>query len=254
VVDILIVGFIGFGTVSSSLSKILIENGCEIISSSNGRSLKTKELIKKLKVNDLNNFNEVAKNCDILISANTPSKAVDIGKNYGSLTNNIFLDLNNISPTSTNEIGSMVGENFVDGAIVGNVNNNKSVIYLSGEKADKIAILKDYGLSIKIISNRIGDASKLKVLRSIYTKGVSALLIETFEIAKQLNLEDELLNILVITEGDNFRNSSKSRIENSVNQLRKYGEVEEIVDFLKQFENVNIEFIDSMKNSFKRKF
>jgi len=250
----LIVGFIGFGTVSSSLSKILIENDCEVISSSNGRSLKTKELIKKLKVKDLNNFNEVSKNCDILISANMPSKAVDIGKNYGSLTNNIFLDLNNISPASTNEIRNMVGENFVDGAIVGNVNNDKSAIYLSGEKVNEIAVLKDYGLNIKVISDKIGDASKLKVLRSIYTKGVSALLIETFEIAKQLNLEDELLNILATTEGDNFRNSSKSRIENSVNQLRKYEEVEEIVDFLKQLENVNVEFIDSMKNSFKRKF
>jgi 3-hydroxyisobutyrate dehydrogenase-like beta-hydroxyacid dehydrogenase len=248
----LIVGFLGFGEVASTLSEILIEDGCEVVSSSNGRSLKTLKLIKGLGVKDLNSFKEVAENCDILISANTPSKAVSIGKKYGSIADNIFLDLNNISPKSTKKIGDVVGENFVDGAIISKVGSDESVIFLSGEKAEEIAILDHFGLSVKVISDKIGDASKLKILRSIYTKGVSALLIETFEIAKQLNLEEDLLNTLAISEGDKFRSSSKSRIKNSIkHSRRKYEEVDEIIDFLKEFENVNVEFIESMKNTFK---
>ncbi|MDR2831134.1 MAG: NAD(P)-binding domain-containing protein [Methanobrevibacter sp.] len=249
----MIVGFIGFGDVASTISENLIRNGCEIVSSSIGRSLKTKKLIEKLKVKDLNNFKEVAKNCDILISANTPSKAISIGKKYGSITDNILLDLNNISPTSTKKIGNMVGGNFVDGAIIGKISSNSSIIILSGEKAEKIAILNDYGLNIKIISDKLGDASKLKMLRSIYTKGVSTLLIESFEIAEQMDLEKELLNILTISEGDNFKDSSKSRIENSIkHSRRKYEEVEEIIDFLDEFENVNIELIESMKYTYNK--
>ncbi|MDR2623552.1 MAG: NAD(P)-binding domain-containing protein [Methanobrevibacter sp.] len=248
----MIVGFLGFGEVASTLSEILIEDGCEVVSSSNGRSLKTLKLIKGLGVKDLNSFKEVAENCDILISANTPSKAVSIGKKYGSIADNIFLDLNNISPKSTKKIGDVVGENFVDGAIISKVGSDESVIFLSGEKAEEIAILDHFGLSVKVISDKIGDASKLKILRSIYTKGVSALLIETFEIAKQLNLEEDLLNTLAISEGDKFRSSSKSRIKNSIkHSRRKYEEVDEIIDFLKEFENVNVEFIESMKNTFK---
>jgi 3-hydroxyisobutyrate dehydrogenase-like beta-hydroxyacid dehydrogenase len=248
----MIVGFIGFGEVALRLSSILMENGCEVISSSNQRSLKTKKLMKNLNVKDLKNLKEVVKTCDILISANSPSKAVYIGEKYGTISNNLFLDLNNISPNSSSEIATIVGKNFVDGAIIGNIISDKYVIFLSGENAKKIAILNDFGLNIKIISNRIGDASKIKMLRSIYTKGVSALLIETFKIAKQLNLESELLNTLSITEGNNFKTSSKSRIKNSIkSSKRKYEEVEEIINFLNNFDDVNIELLESIKNSFK---
>jgi 3-hydroxyisobutyrate dehydrogenase-like beta-hydroxyacid dehydrogenase len=248
----MIVGFIGFGEVALRLSTILMENGCEVISSSNGRSPKTKKLMKNLKVKDLKDLKEVAKSSNMLISANSPSKAVYIGKKYGSISNNLFLDLNNISPSSTSEIGTNIGKSFVDGAIIGNINSHKHIIFLSGENAKKIAVLSDFGLNIKVISNKIGDASKIKMLRSIYTKGVSALLIETFKIAKQLNLESKLLNTIAITEGDDFKTSSKSRIKNSLkSSKRKYEEIEEIINFLNNLDDVDIELLESIKNSFK---
>jgi 3-hydroxyisobutyrate dehydrogenase-like beta-hydroxyacid dehydrogenase len=248
----MIVGFIGFGEVALRLSTILMENGCEIISSSKRRSPKTKKLMESLNVKDLKDLKEVAKSCDILISANSPSKAVHIGEKYGSISNNLFLDLNNISPISTSVIARSIGKNFVDGAIIGNITSNKHAIFLSGENAEKIAILNDVRLNIKVISNKIGDASKIKMLRSIYTKGVSALLIEIFKIAKELNLESELFNTLVITEGDDFETSSKSRIKNSLkSSKRKHEEIEEIINFLNDFDDVNMDLIKSVKNSFK---
>ena len=58
-------------------------------------------------------------------------------------------------------------------------------------------------------------------------------LIETFENAKKLGLDEELWNILDLTENRSFRDSSKSRIDNSYkSSKRKYEELEEVLDFL----------------------
>ncbi|MDR0900495.1 MAG: NAD(P)-binding domain-containing protein [Methanobrevibacter sp.] len=252
----LIVGFIGFGEVGSVLSSKLSENGCDILSSSKGRSPKTKNLIDSSNVKDLNSYLDVAKSCDILISSVSPANAIAIAEKYGKYAD-IFIDLNNISPSTAKKIANVIDEDkFINGSIIGKVNAINSIIYVSGPISEKIAILNEYGLNIKSIGNDIEDASIIKVLRSIYTKGISAILIETCEIAKKLDLEKELFDVIAITEGKNFELSAKSRIKNSINNSkRKYEELEEILEFLNtySFDNKKIddELLVSIKNKFK---
>ena len=96
-------------------------------------------------------------------------------------------------------------------------------------------------MQTKIISDRIGDASKLKLLRSTYTKTLSALLIESSEIARNNGLYDEFFEILSLTEGDDFREKSISRIENTSNSSkRKSEELEEIIDYFDEDELIMV--------------
>lgn len=228
----MIIGFIGFGRVSENLT-ILFRNE-KIISSDYGRSKQSINRMKKANVEILDDFNQVAIESDLLISANSPSQALELASEYGSKTKGIFLDLNNISPETSEEINKTV-DNFVDGAIIGKVESSP-MIYLSGEKADQLVFLNSY-LPVKIISDKIGDASRLKLLRSIYTKTVSTTLIETMEIAKEFNLEKEVLETIAYSEGDAFINSALSRIKNTKNSSsRKEEELEEIISY---FNNVN---------------
>ena len=91
----------------------------------------------------------------------------------------------------------------------------------------------DIKVNIKVVSDEIGDVSKLKTLRSSYTKGVSALLVETFETAEKLGLSEELWEILALTENRDFETSSKSRIASSNKKAkRKYEELNEVLEFL----------------------
>ena len=243
-------GFIGFGEVSYTLSKVLLALDFEVLSSFEGRSLKTKEMIESLDLTVLDSFEDVAKASDVLISANSPKASLDIARTYGSLTDGFFLDFNNISPRTVFEIEEILSdEKFIDSAIFGRVNSKELNVFLSGSKAqvllDKIKDEIDFNdisdiednldlkINLKVISDNIGDVSKLKMLRSSYTKGVSALLVETFETAHKLDLEDELWDILSITENRDFENSSKSRINSSYNSSkRKYEELLEVLDFL----------------------
>lgn len=289
------IGFIGFGEVGSTLAKKLLEcdfakDNIEIISSLENRSEKTRDLLEKIskvtksKITLLKSFEDVAVESDILISSTIPSQALKIAKKYGKLGKGMFLDLNNISPDTTLKIKKSVENfsnssiSFVKGGIIGKITSKDSVIYLSGEKAKNLDFLKRCGFNIKIISEDVVDVSYIKMLRSIYTKGVTAIFYEIFDISEDLDLSNELFEALSITEGENFEFKSKSRIESvSDSYKRKFEELDEILKFLNNYykikdENndknnidkdnvdknnvdnydINFEMIEAIKNKFKK--
>ena len=238
-------GFIGFGEVSYTLSKFLLDNQFEVLTSTEGRSKKTKELVNSLDITVLDSFEEVARQSDILISANSPQSALAVALKYGSLTDGIFLDFNNISPNTAKQIENYISdEHFIDSAIMGRVSSDELNLYFSGKRAEEFVshMVKfveennsrsDVKVYVKVVSDEIGDVSKLKILRSSYTKGVSALLVETFETAEKIGLSDDLWEILALTENSDFESSAKSRISSSKRKSkRKYEELMEVLEFL----------------------
>lgn len=247
-------GFIGFGEVSYTLSKILLSYGFEVLSSEEGRSKKTKELMNSLDITILDSLRDVALESDILISANSPQNALAVAVEYGSLTKGIFLDFNNISPNTARQIADYIPpEHFIDSAIMGKVSSNELNLFFSGKNArefvdDMLELANRYKKSIidegrdfesdvrvniQVVSDEIGDVSSLKTLRSSYTKGVSAILVETFETAQKLGLEDDLWKVLSLTENRDFETASKSRINSSYKAShRRFEELKEILEFL----------------------
>jgi 3-hydroxyisobutyrate dehydrogenase-like beta-hydroxyacid dehydrogenase len=236
---IMIIVFIGFGKVSQNLVGIISSDDIDFVTSAENRSSETIDSIEKSNVEALDTFKEVALKSDILISATSPKNALGVARQYGKYAKGIYLDLNNISPDTILEISKSV-ENLVDGAIIGKIDSDSPVLYLSGEKASSLEFLNDF-IQTKIISDKAGDASKLKLLRSSYTKALSALLIESAEIAKSSGLEDEFFDMLCLTEGDDFRQKALSRIHNTINaSKRKSEELEEIIDYFDENELIMV--------------
>lgn len=226
----MIIGFIGFGKVSQNLINLIKSDDITFISSFEGRSQKTIERIKESKIDVADTFKDVAVNSDILISANSPKSALEVAKDYGKYADGVYLDLNNISPDTTFEISKHV-KNLVDGAIIGKIDSSHPILYLSGESSDKLLFLNEF-IDVRKISENVGDVAILKLLRSSYTKTLSAVLIESSQIAEECNLEEEFFDILSLTEGDDFREKSLSRINNTlVNSKRKSEELEEIINY-----------------------
>jgi 3-hydroxyisobutyrate dehydrogenase-like beta-hydroxyacid dehydrogenase len=94
------------------------------------------------------------------------------------------------------------GLNFVEGAILSaiGVSGAKSRILLCGDKADFVATtLSRRGLNAGYYSAEIGRASAFKLLRSIFSKGVEALLLETRLAARQAGLDGEVWEEIVHT-------------------------------------------------------
>ena len=231
----MIIGFIGFGKVSENILNLIKSEDITFITSIENRSEKTAENIKKCEIEVLDTFKSVALKSDVIISANSPKNALTVAKEYGKYVKGIYLDLNNISPDTTFEISKHV-DNFVDGAIIGKIDSENPILYISGEMADNLLFLNEF-IETKKISDNIGDAAILKLLRSCYTKTLSAILIESTEIAKSHNLEDEFFEIMSLTEGEDFRQKSLSRIKNTLNSSqRKSEELEEIIDYFNENE------------------
>lgn len=229
----MIIGFIGFGHLSRGIADLVDSKDIRFITSLENRSENTAQNIKDSKIEVLDTFKEVASNSDILISANSPKNALDVARKYGKYADGIYLDLNNISPKTTLEISKHV-KALVDGAVIGKIESENPVLYLSGKCSDELLFFNDF-IETKKISDKIGDASTLKLLRSTYTKALSAVLIESSQLAQNHNLKDEFFDILSITEGDDFKDKSLSRIVNTLNSSqRKSEELEEIITY---FEN-----------------
>ena len=132
------VGFIGFGEVSYNLSKIILSKGIGVMTSLEGRSDKTRDLAGSLDIDILDSFEDVAREADVLISANSPSSALAVAVKYGSLTDGIFLDLNNISPQTAYEIANYLSDDhFIDAAIMGTVKSNELNLFFSGKRANE---------------------------------------------------------------------------------------------------------------------
>ncbi|OQD59613.1 putative dehydrogenase [Methanobrevibacter arboriphilus JCM 13429 = DSM 1125] len=257
------IGFIGFGEVASTISKKLLDNNVNVLSSINGRSDKTKKLAKNSGIDLVNSFEDVALSSDILISTVSPFEALEISKKYGVLTNGIFLDLNNISPKTTLEIfdffkgiNETKSSNFIKGSIIGKISSKNQIIYLSGENSNDLLLLKDYGLNIKVIGSNITDASYIKMIRSIYSKSLTAVTYEAFKISESFNMGDEFFEVLSITEGKDFEIQAKSRIKSLKNSHeRKYEEMSEILKFLENIQSSNDfkdnNMIKATQNKFK---
>ena len=226
----MIIGLIGFGKVSKNLLMLIRSDDIQFITSVENRSDETCKSIEQENIQVFDTFKEVAVKSDILISATSPKSALAVAKEYGKYVNGIYLDLNNISPDTISQMNQYVS-NLIDGAIIGKIDSENPILYLSGKRANELLFLNDF-LKTRKISDNVGDAAILKMLRSSYTKSLSALLIESYEISRNCGLDDEFFETLALTEGDDFKEKSLSRIENTLkNSKRKSEELEEIIDY-----------------------
>ena len=244
----MIIGLIGFGKVSQNLVKLIKSDEITFISSKQNRSKSTIEAIDSLNIEALPSFEEVARQSDVLISATSPKTALYVAKKYGKLSKGIYLDLNNISPETTLEIDKHV-DNLVDGAIIGKIDSDNPTLFISGKSASKLLFLDEF-LNLRIISENAGDAALLKLLRSSYTKTLTAILIESFTIAKSNNLENEFFDIISLTEGSDFKDKSLSRITNTLNNPKRKSE--ELKELISYFDDEDLVMVKAALEKFSR--
>ena len=113
-----------------------------------------------------------------------------------------YVDMNSIAAPTAREIEVLVtqtGARFVDAAILGAVplHGLQVPIVLSGQAAsDFHALASQWGFKTRILSSQVGDASALKMLWSVITKGAIALFAESLVAAKRMQLDGNLRELL----------------------------------------------------------
>ena len=108
-------------------------------------------------------------------------------------------------------------------------------VIASGSCANDFADLNNYGMNIKVVGSVNGQASGIKLLRSSYTKGVSALLFESIYQAYKMGIDMEVLEYISETECPDFMETAKSRIISAAfHAQRRSEEMDEVVEMFSE--------------------
>ena len=112
-----------------------------------------------------------------------------------------YVDLTATDPGTKKEIAAIIepsGAKFVEGALLGavGVTGAKTEILLGGPhaKAAEYELAEGLGLNARFYSEEIGKASMFKMLRSVFSKGMEALLIEFLVAAERGGIREDLWN------------------------------------------------------------
>lgn len=244
------IGFIGFGEVGYELSKGLMSEQNHNIYVYDPLYHRENVIQRSIeaKVNLLDSPIGVAeRDLEILFVAVPSTFAMEA---WGSIKAHVnskthYVDLTTASAETKRSISekflSSNAKSFIDGAIMGPLkgNQHKVPISLSGESTDNLVVLaKELKMNVSVVSETVGDATNIKFIRSIFTKGLSTLLHEVMEMAELLGLEEVILNSITATmDKEPFENIMNRLITgNALHAERRVGEMENVIDLIKSHE------------------
>ncbi len=232
------VGILSPGDMGHTVGQRLREHGLRVIAHLADRSGRTRQLAAKAGIEEVTSYEALVKDADIVLSILVPAQAATAAQMVASALNKtgadlLFADCNAIAPQTTRRIGKVVedaGGHFVDASIIGPPprRDGTTRFYASGAQAEKLARLNEFGLDIPVVSERVGDASAVKMCYAGLTKGLTALCTELLVAAEALGVRGALF--------DEYRTSQAAmlqRIEGGLPGMppksrRWVGEMEEI--------------------------
>jgi 3-hydroxyisobutyrate dehydrogenase-like beta-hydroxyacid dehydrogenase len=145
---------------------------------------------------------------DVVLSMNTARTALAAAEAALPALSSaaIFADLNTGPPQLKQEVAALVsgtGARFADVALLGTVpaRGLGTPALASGAGAEAFAdAFRPLGMPVAVVSDRAGDAATMKLLRSVFTKGLAAAAIESLQAADAAGhadwLEDEIAAIV----------------------------------------------------------
>jgi 3-hydroxyisobutyrate dehydrogenase len=108
----------------------------------------------------------------------------------------LFVDFTSSSPQSKRDCSDVIeaaGAQFVDAGLLGVVPKGgiNTPMILSGGGADRFSVfLAGFRIPAQVVSDSPGDASERKLVRSVFMKGLAAVVLETLEAGRALGFGD----------------------------------------------------------------
>jgi 3-hydroxyisobutyrate dehydrogenase-like beta-hydroxyacid dehydrogenase len=193
------VGLISPGEMGHAIGAVLQHNGIHVITNLEGRGPRTAERAGRAGIADVGNDRDLTEQSDILLCVVAPALARSIAERVvvamkASGTTLLYVDCNAIAPHTVRPIEKLLtdaGARFADVGIVGGppvMNGPGPRLYASGPAASELETLRDFGLDIRVLGPRSGQASGLKMCYGALTKGLNALATEILVAGQALGL------------------------------------------------------------------
>ncbi|RBP65616.1 3-hydroxyisobutyrate dehydrogenase-like beta-hydroxyacid dehydrogenase [Brevibacterium sanguinis] len=143
---------------------------------------------------------EALEDADVVLSLTGGRDAVGIARQAMPLLaeGTVFADLNTASVDVKQEIASIAakhGVGMVDGAVLAPVPRagHRTPLAASGPGAARFArLVAPFGVPVDVVGDEAGTAARLKLLRSVFMKGLGALVVEALGAAAAMDAESWL--------------------------------------------------------------
>ncbi len=201
--------FIGFGEVASVFSEALSTNGAQlsafdpkVVGPDGLAVLQSRARVPGIRFLPLA---EAVRDADLVLSTVPPQAAPEVARQCAACLTpgQIYVDFASTTPATKIALARIIdgcGAGFVEGVILGavGVTGAATPALTAGKRgADVAGTLRRLGLNVSFFEGALGQASLFKLLRSIFSKGLEALLLETLIAARKAGLGQQLWDEVV---------------------------------------------------------
>lgn len=204
------IGLLGFGEAGQSFADTLPQDQvvlhCYDVllsapSKAQSRADQMRDNATKNKVNCCASAAELAASSTWIFSLVTADDSADAAMQIATYLseNHVFFESNSVSPGTKKANAAHIstsGASFMDMAIMAPVagKGHTTPALLAGQKADEIlTVMTSLGFNARVTGDEVGQASVIKMLRSILIKGMESLVSESMAAAVNLGVDTEIL-------------------------------------------------------------
>ncbi|MGH3649051.1 MAG: DUF1932 domain-containing protein [Micromonosporaceae bacterium] len=183
------IGLLSPGHMGSALGQVLAAGGARVVTTTAGRSRRTRRLAAQADLKVLDSIEAVVSSSDVILSVTPPAAAVANAVTIASAAlrthaTPLVADLNAVSPETMRTVSEVLrraGLELVDGAISGAPPSVRpgAQLYFSGRRAKRVAELPWTNVRPRVVGATVGSASALKMCTASVYKGLTALCAHT---------------------------------------------------------------------------
>ena len=201
------VGLIGAGEMGSALGARLRDGGASVVVALDGRSERSRRRAAEAGLDDVGSLDALLEASEIVLSVVPPGAAREVALEVGArpaAAGRLFVDLNAIAPAGVAALAdglAAAGVATVDGSISGPPPRRPgtTTLYLSGVRADEVEALPFAGVERRVVGDRVGLASAVKMCTASVYKGRVAVLAQALRTAHALGVLEPVLDDLAET-------------------------------------------------------
>jgi 3-hydroxyisobutyrate dehydrogenase-like beta-hydroxyacid dehydrogenase len=198
------IGIVSPGAMGSALGRAWSAAGARVVATVEGRSQRTVSLATGLEL--LPHLDAVVSASDLVVSICPPAAADDVldavlaaARTTGARP--LLLEANAVSPDHVTALAARAadaGLDLVDGSVSGGppTPHGDTMLYLSGPRADEVAQRPALGLRRRVVGDRPGPASGVKMCTASIYKGTTALWAQALQTADALGVLRHVLDDL----------------------------------------------------------
>jgi len=238
-------GFIGFGGAGYGLAKGLHQAGLtEILFYDRMQQTPPYAEVIRRHAEEMGalpagRMEELLSRVEVVISCVTGAMAASVAEEAAPFlrTGHLYADVNTAAPQVKEQVAGIVektGALFVDAAMMGAIPtfSHRVPILASGGGAERFQLaMQPYEMNIRVIGPKPGQASAIKMLRSIFMKGMLSLFLEMLTATHRYGVDEMVLgSIAESLDGVPFLETARLQMTKGVvNAGRMAHEMEEVI-------------------------